>query len=118
MTEEANELFNNNLDLVNYKLKKQYVNYFNGNYSEVEQELRIILWKACIGWFKNKIYERGSEGHKYNKPTKFSYHYYGYVRGYMSQLKKTEDLRNDKHQKYINNMLLDEPVGGLFDIYI
>lgn len=100
---KVEELFNKNLFMVNYKLKKQYISYFNGDYDECEQELRIILWKACQGWFKNEIYLRGTEGHKYKKPTTFSYHYYGYVRGYMCQRKKTQTLANDNHTDYSNH---------------
>lgn len=110
---QVNDLLKKNLYMVNYKLKKQYVNHFE-DYDECEQELRIILWKACQGWFKNKIYLRGTPGHKYTTPTTFSYHYYGYVRGYMSQRLKTQALANEKFQEwkddYLTNLDEDNPI--------
>lgn len=112
---EALQLFNEKIDLVNYKLKKQYVNYFDGDYNECEQELRIILWKACIAWFKNKVYER-EYGEKKTKVF-FSFHYYKYVRGYMSQRKKTMDLAKQKHQKYLESLEFTD-TGDIMDIYI
>ncbi len=95
------ELFSENLELVNKKLINQYYNLYNGNISELESDLTLILYKACIAWIENKVYEKEYYSNGKTTYVYFSYHYYHYVLGYMKSLniqKKEHKLKEQNER--------------------
>ena len=98
---EIEKIFNENQNLVNKKLVNQYYNLYNGNISELESDLLLILYKASIGWIENKVGEKEYKSNGNITHVYFSYHYYKYVLGYMKSLniqKKEQKLKEQNER--------------------
>lgn len=95
----SNQLFNKY-----YYLRRHFRDYVDYVTEELkEQELLILLDKACKGWIKNKIYKRGTPGHRYKTPTFFTKHFKGYVTGYRGNYYKK--LESDKEKGLVDPVI-------------
>lgn len=107
-SKEVEKLFEKEVKEVRYDIYiKKYMYLFDST-DELINEINIILLKACNGWIKNNVSERG---------VYFYYHLDQYIRGYMSSRYKQYIRSNDALNKCDWNSEVEDILRDIEGIY-